>query len=222
MKPLLRQLTLPLISSFALSSASGVTLLVENFTPSNTEFLAVADPAGNAIPNRTGFVATGSFGSLDDATIVGGLDSPASISAILQMFRQFGNGSTFGGLGAFESPGLYRFSSSAAVTPMDAFDGRPVYTVATSSPDLTAPADLFIYKHPFSFAPDAPFFAETATTATGAGQILVGTPTTVTTLAGEVAGVRAITTFLDQIPEPSTVAMVGLPLVIFAMRRRPG
>lgn len=204
---------------FSIYSADGATVNITNGFGSDTQ--GVADNAGVLLNNTTGVVALGTFLSGDSA-----VTSATSSTTLLAGFTEFGtSASTFDDPGAsiFGNQGVFDISGSS--TDGTTFEGQSIYLVVGNSTSLSAASEFFVYRFDQNFlnvtgpgitdlvlgddTGSVVFGAEDTVNLQAVGSGPFSTPNPVFETAGFTA-----------VPEPSSIALLGLGVFGFVIRRR--
>ena len=123
----------------AAAAAQGGALIV-NTLGTGANARPVVDASGVPIPVGGGYIAVGTFGTLDDAAITA-LGAAQDWPTLIADFQQFG---VSGSIARF--PGIVEFAVRQKVSAGDAFDGKNAYIVIGNKIDPAASDNWIVYK----------------------------------------------------------------------------
>jgi hypothetical protein len=200
------------------SSVHAANILGTNFASDFSAFRPFV--ANNApMPNNSGVVQIGSFGSLTDPQIQA-MAAANDRAGLIAAFTQFASSTVVGGPNAFDVPGLYKADFSAPLNTGNPLIGDNIYTFVGNQSTLAGSNQILIMKADPAvlFPEDNPVGVAEANLTDVDAAIIVGTAVPGVTLPG-VAG-----TFsgagLVPIPEPTALLTCLLGVIGMAMRRR--
>lgn len=180
----------------------------------NGNYTTVVDTSNALIPSGSGNVSLGRF-----MTLSGDQLASATLAQLVADFVPYSTG-MFGGDPVLNSDGGFAVSSDAPIVP--AFTGQAAYLVMGNGLTLATSSQYAIVEDGVFPADPAPFltaFDGDLPTLYGTGIIRVGAlvPIVESSLTGE--GLVPVANSLQLIPEPSSLALLGL-VGLLAFRRR--
>jgi hypothetical protein len=206
-----------LLTTFALAAVATITTSQAFIVTAQTgTTIGVTDNAGNPIANGTGTVVVGTFlsGAPDFANSTG--------PQVADAFTQWGNGGSFG-FNGFAS--LYQVvADGGRVNAGTPELGQSIWTLLGNGDSLATSTQLLAFEHSTAFSDDSASALPTSYTASlgTTGDYRFGGQNTGPTNI-DPPGLDLPTVglgVLAEIPEPSSVLLLGLGGLAFAGRRR--
>lgn len=192
----------------ALPAFSATTISANNVNDGETAASFVILLEGTRVPTGTGTIALGTFtGAITE--------NSTNISEILANFEQFGESSTFGGVGDGVD-GLYSLAIDGTVSASLA--GQNMYTVIGNGSTLESSSHLLILQNSVTFVADPNPNPNAIVGDEALSTIAGGYGTT-----GNDPGLDPFSNFYQLemvIPEPSTVLLTSLGAGFLLFRRR--
>ena len=177
----------------------------------------IINPAGELVPQGSGFVQIGTIG-LTDAEVMAGASNQATLEAA---FVEFGTSVPFGAGG---SGGFFSATIGAPIDAPNSLIGQNIYLVAGDGADLGSSDAIWIFKSDLQFDDDDPDLLEVTIgldAALAGGEVLLGTPVPdiFVPLAGDSFDGSQMVQF---IPEPHATLSIGIvSMILFGRRRVP-
>lgn len=197
------------------SSSFGAALSGTNLLTGGGGALIVTTAAGNPVPQGTGIVALGYFDSLSEAQVAGTniADAAALSAGFTTIFSD--NFSGLGVDGAYFAGGQYTQTTA----------NRALYTFIGNGPDLGSSTEFLLIEHtPRLDGTDSPTSPESDDLFLEDGTLIFGSAGPDVQIDGTNLGLGNPLTqnslSLEQIPEPSSILLLGICGLGALVRRR--
>jgi hypothetical protein len=202
-----------------LVQTEAANVILQNFDEGGTAARPLASSTGAILAVNSGSVSIGTFNTLTDAQITA-LGGPGR-NALLADFAAFANSVTnptrTGNAAALDIPGLYAASINEAVNTGDPRIGKSIYTLIGNGTSLATSNQIAVVKDEQTFALDAPLATAQAYIYQPTSVLLIGTEGPLTTIPGFTGSFNTLQ--LAVVPEPSSLALLGLCGLLFRRRR---
>ncbi len=199
------------------ANVEAVTIQVNNNNLADTNL--VVDNAGSLLSASNGAVAVGHFGNLDNAEVsaLGG----TTVTTLFDSFNQIGTPVSF----SDSTPGFFTGSIDADLGGADSSAvGKGVFlVVGNNQTDIRQSTEILVFRYEYNFSGEPSEGPTAATLINGRGTLLIGGYGNWGFDNDSNAGTPDIPAFnlvSIPVPEPSSVALLGLGSVALLLRRR--
>jgi hypothetical protein len=202
---LLATLAISLVTSNAASVS--VTNLRGDFSIN-----ALADSSDNLLTGASSIIAYGIF-NIDDSLIV----SATSLTYLTDNFAQAGDSFTID----VASPGYYSSVVNQTIPAMSPFIGKNVYQFVGNAATLETSTEILIFKYNSVWVQDPGVTSDALLTdeTPVVGNLLQGNIGVVTARNLFDAGLQDTYSLVTVVPEPSSIALLGLGSIALLLRR---